>query len=124
VLRGADAGPNYDGDSIAGALKLLADAGLRQRVVVDASHGNSRKDHTRQPLVAADVAAQVAAGNDAIAGLMLESFLVEGRQDLDPTRELVHGRSVTDACMGWDTTEQVLEDLHTAALTRRSAPTP
>ncbi len=119
VLRGADSGPNYDADSIAGALKWLTDAGLRQRVVVDASHGNSRKDHTRQPVVAADVAAQVADGNEAIVGVMLESFLVEGRQDLDPTRELVYGRSVTDACMSWETTEQVLEDLHAAALTRR-----
>jgi 3-deoxy-7-phosphoheptulonate synthase len=120
VLRGADSGPNYDADSIAGAVKLLADAGLPQRVVVDASHGNSRKDHTRQPLVAADVAAQVADGNEAIAGLMLESFLFEGRQDLDPTRKLTYGRSITDACIGWETTEQVLERLHDAALIRRA----
>ncbi len=70
-------------------------------------------------MVAEEIGAQVAAGNHAIVGVMLESFLVEGRQDLDPTRELTYGQSITDACMGWDTTEAVLENLRDAAVARR-----
>ena len=120
VLRGADTGPNHDRASVADALARLESAGLPRRVVIDASHGNSRKDHTRQPLVAAEIADQVAGGNESVTGVMLESFLVAGRQDLDPTRELVHGQSITDACLDWDTTAQVLDVLHTAALTRRT----
>ncbi|HEY3555872.1 MAG TPA: 3-deoxy-7-phosphoheptulonate synthase, partial [Kribbella sp.] len=119
VLRGSDAGPNYDADSVAGAVELLRKGGLPERVVVDASHGNSRKDHKRQPVVAGEIGAQVAAGNHAIVGVMLESFLQEGRQDLDPTRELTYGQSITDACLGWDTTVTVLEQLRDAALSRR-----
>jgi 3-deoxy-7-phosphoheptulonate synthase len=121
VLRGSDAGPNYDADSVAGATELLRKAGLAERVVVDASHGNSRKDHHRQPVVAAEIGQQVADGNKAIVGVMLESFLVEGRQDLDPTKPLVYGQSITDACMSWETTETVLEGLRDAALKRRTS---
>ncbi len=120
VLRGADTGPNHDPSSLAAAASLLRDAGLPERVVVDASHGNSRKDHTRQPLVAGEIAAQVAGGNDVVRGVMLESFLVAGRQDLDPTMPLVYGQSVTDACMDWVTTTAVLRDLHDAAVSRRA----
>jgi 3-deoxy-7-phosphoheptulonate synthase len=123
VLRGADSGPNYSAEAVAGAAALLQDGGLPQRVVVDASHGNSRKDHTRQPLVADDIAAQVAAGNDTVRGVMLESFLEGGRQDLDPTRELTYGQSVTDACMDWDSTAAVLRTLRDAAVTRRAVST-
>jgi 3-deoxy-7-phosphoheptulonate synthase len=119
VLRGADSGPNYSAEAVAGAAALLQDGGLPQRVVVDASHGNSRKDHTRQPLVADDIAAQVAAGNDTVRGVMLESFLEGGRQDLDPTRELTYGQSITDACLSFETTETVLENLRDAAVARR-----
>ena len=119
VLRGSDGGPNYDAESVAGAQELLGKAGLPERVVVDASHGNSRKDHRRQPVVAGEIGAQVAAGNRAIVGVMLESFLQEGRQDLDPTRELTYGQSITDACLGWETSETVLSTLRDAVLTRR-----
>lgn len=119
VLRGADSGPNYDAAAVAGAQELLRKAGLPERVVIDASHGNSRKDHRRQPQVAAEIGAQVAAGNQAVVGVMLESFLVEGRQDLDPTAELTYGQSVTDACLGWETTETVLAGLRDAVLARR-----
>jgi 3-deoxy-7-phosphoheptulonate synthase len=119
VLRGSDSGPNYDAESVAGAVELLRKAGLPERVVIDASHGNSRKDHHRQPVVAAEIGAQVAAGNQAVVGVMLESFLQEGRQDLDPTRELTYGQSITDACMGWETTEQTLQSLRDAAIARR-----
>ncbi|MDX6264620.1 MAG: 3-deoxy-7-phosphoheptulonate synthase [Kribbellaceae bacterium] len=120
VLRGSDGGPNYDAGSVAGATELLRKAGLPERVVVDASHGNSRKDHHRQPVVAAEIGEQVANGNQAVVGVMLESFLVEGRQDLDPTKPLVHGQSITDACMSWETTETVLEGLRDAAIKRRT----
>ena len=96
---------------MAGALARLRVAGLPERVVIDASHDNSRKDHARQPAAAADVARQVAEGNDAIVGLMLESFLVAGRQEPGAGVPLVYGQSITDACMDWDTTSEVLERL-------------
>lgn len=114
VLRGGRGGPNYGAEDVAGALGLLRAAGLPERLIVDASHDNSGKDHTRQPIVAQDVSAQLAAGQRGIAGVMLESFLEPGRQDLDPTRPLPYGKSITDACMGWDTTVQVLEGLASA----------
>jgi 3-deoxy-7-phosphoheptulonate synthase len=116
VLRGGGGRPNYGAAAVTAALALLADAGLPQRVIIDCSHGNSNKDHRRQPLVAEDVASQVAAGQDGISGVMLESFLVPGRQDLGG--ELIYGQSVTDACMGWDTTVEVLDHLATAAAKR------
>ncbi|TDC25845.1 3-deoxy-7-phosphoheptulonate synthase [Micromonospora sp. 15K316] len=125
VLRGGGGRPNYDAESVAGALDLLRIAGLPERVVIDASHANSGKDHRNQPLVAADVAAQLAAGQRGIVGIMLESFLQPGRQDLDPTRELEYGKSITDACIGWDTTVDVLDRLAVAVRARRaSLPTP
>ncbi|MBQ0901887.1 3-deoxy-7-phosphoheptulonate synthase [Micromonospora sp. U21] len=125
VLRGGGGRPNYDAESVAGALDLLRAAGLPERLVIDASHANSGKDHRNQPLVAADVAAQLAGGQRGITGVMLESFLLSGRQDLDPTRELVYGRSVTDACLGWDDTAEVLDHLATAVRARRATlPTP
>ncbi len=125
VLRGGDGRPNYSVEDVAGALDLLRAAGLPERLVVDCSHGNSRKDHLRQPLVADEIAEQLEAGQRGIRGLMLESFLVPGRQNLDPTAELTYGQSVTDACMGWDTTVTVLERLAKAAAHRRRlTPTP
>jgi 3-deoxy-7-phosphoheptulonate synthase len=117
VLRGGGGRPNYAAPDVTAALTLLADAGLPRRAVIDCSHGNSGKDHRRQPLVAEDVATQVAAGQDGISGVMLESFLVPGRQDLGG--DLTYGQSVTDACMGWDTTVEVLEHLATASAKRR-----
>ena len=116
VLRGGGGRPNYGAAEVAASLALLADAELPQRLVIDCSHGNSNKDHRRQPLVAEDVATQVAAGQNGICGVMLESFLVPGRQDLGG--ELTYGQSVTDACLGWDTTVEVLEHLATAAAKR------
>jgi 3-deoxy-7-phosphoheptulonate synthase len=120
VLRGSDSGPNYDAESVAAATELLSQGGLPERVVIDASHGNSRKDHRRQPAVAAEIGQQVADGNKAIVGVMLESFLVEGRQDLDPTKPLTYGQSITDACLSWETTETVLEGLRDAVIKRRT----
>ncbi|BFU47177.1 3-deoxy-7-phosphoheptulonate synthase [Krasilnikovia sp. MM14-A1004] len=118
VLRGGGGKPNYGAADVSAALALLAKAGLPERLVIDCSHGNSGKDHLRQPLVADDVAAQMEAGQQGIAGVMLESFLVPGRQDLGG--ELTYGQSVTDACMGWDPTVGVLERLAQAAAKRRT----
>jgi 3-deoxy-7-phosphoheptulonate synthase len=120
ILRGGARGPNYDRASVRGALDALRDAGLPERLIIDASHGNSERDHLRQPVVAADIAAQIAAGESGIAGVMVESFLVAGRQDLvDPSR-LVYGQSVTDACIGWEDTVAVLQGLASAARERRA----
>ncbi len=121
ILRGGRAEPNHTPDGVADALVKLSAAGLPGRVVVDASHDNSGKDHRRQPAVAAQIAEQVAGGSDAIVGLMLESFLVGGRQDLGDG-ELVYGQSITDACMDWDTTAEVLDGLAAAVRSRRARP--
>lgn len=118
ILRGGRAAPNHDAESVQAALALLDKAGLPRRVVVDASHGNSRKDHVRQAEVAREIGAQVAAGNQDIVGVMLESFLVEGRQE-PAASGLVYGQSVTDACMAWDTTDAVLRDLAADVRQRR-----
>ena len=120
ILRGGARGPNYDRASVRGALDALRDAGLPERLIVDASHGNSERDHQRQPVVAADISAQIAAGEIGIAGVMVESFLVAGRQELTDPSRLVYGQSVTDACIGWEDTVSVLEGLASAARERRT----
>lgn len=120
ILRGGREAPNHGPEAVAAALGALRTAGLPERLVIDCSHDNSRKDHTRQPTVAAEVATQVAAGNRAINGAMLESFLEEGRQDWADA-EHVYGRSITDKCMSWDTTVDVLAELAAAARARRDA---
>jgi 3-deoxy-7-phosphoheptulonate synthase len=120
VLRGgARTGPNHHAEAIAAACALLRDAKLRPAVMVDCSHANSSKDAARQPVVAAEVAAQVAGGSRAIIGVMLESNLVGGRQDLVAGRTLVHGQSITDACLAWDETLPVLRELARAVRARR-----
>jgi 3-deoxy-7-phosphoheptulonate synthase len=112
VLRGANDGPNYDAASVSRAAHALEAAGLPARLLIDCSHGNSAKDYRRQPEVAADIAWQLAAGSRFIAGLLLESHLVEGRQDMTDGRAgLRYGQSVTDGCIGWDQTLTVLQDL-------------
>jgi len=121
ILRGAADGPNYDAADVKGAGEALAEAGLPPRVMIDCSHGNSRKDHRQQPLVAADVAEQVAGGSPYIAGVMLESHLVGGRQDHRPGQDLTHGQSITDACLAWEDTVPVLERLALAVRRRRAA---
>ena len=119
ILGGGRSGPNYDAMSVQKTLAALRDAGLPPRVMIDASHGNSEKDHTRQPLVVREVAAQLAQGETGIAGMMMESFLVDGRQELRDPAALVYGQSITDACMGWDMTVPVLEELAAAVRARR-----
>ncbi len=124
ILRGGARGPNYKKTHIDQVLADVAKAGLAPRVMVDASHGNSERDHTKQLDVIKDLAAQIAAGQRGIVGVMVESFLVAGRQDLPESggREgLVFGRSITDACIGWDETVGALEDLAAAVRARRAA---
>src|SRR5712691_5522819 len=119
ILRGGQSGTNYDAGSVGKTLDALRDAGLPARLMIDTSHGNSEKDYRRQSLVARDVASQVAQGETGIVGLMMESFLVDGRQDLRGPARLVYGQSITDACMGWEMTVPVLRELADAVRQRR-----
>ena len=118
ILRGG-AGPNYDADSVDAACKELSSAGVQGKLMVDFSHANSRTQHKLQVEVARDVAGQMAAGNDRIMGVMVESHLKEGRQDLKPGVELEYGKSITDACIGWEDSLVVLEVLAEAVRQRR-----
>ncbi|MBD8506226.1 3-deoxy-7-phosphoheptulonate synthase [Hoyosella sp. G463] len=118
ILRGGRGGPNYSEADIEAAAALLAKAGLPASVMVDASHANSGKSHIRQAEVAREIAAMVASGNRGISGVMLESFLVAGRQEPGPGT-LVYGQSVTDACMDLATTESLLDELAAAVISRR-----
>ena len=118
ILRGGKA-TNYGAAEVEAACKLLRDAGLREQVMIDVSHANSSKQHQRQIAVAADVAAQVAAGDARIMGLMIESHLEEGRQDIVPGQALQHGVSVTDACISFAQTEPVLAQLAASVQARR-----
>src|ERR1700678_2211967 len=120
VLRGGRSGPNYAPHAVASALDTVQAAGLPRLVVVDASHGNSGKSHRRQEAVAIAIAGQVAAGELGIAGVMLESNLVAGRQEPGLRPGLVAGQSVTDPCMDWAATVSVLETLAAAVRTRRA----
>lgn len=120
ILRGGHNAPNYSADAVCDAVSKLRAVGLPERVVVDASHDNSGKDHDRQAEVVQDIAAQIASGNEALVGVMLESFLVAGRQDLDAERTPTYGQSITDACMSWETTVDSLDALATAVRERRS----
>ncbi|MEW1962809.1 3-deoxy-7-phosphoheptulonate synthase [Microbacterium sp. NPDC077644] len=122
ILRGGADGPNYDAAHVASAAARLEASMLTPRVIVDASHANSGKDHVRQSVVAAELGAQIGADGAAIAGVMLESNLVAGAQKLDVSAgrtRLVYGQSVTDACMGWDATTASLEALAEGVRRRR-----
>ena len=121
ILRGGASGPNYDAISVQKTLAALRDAGVPPRLMVDTSHGNSEKDHCRQPVVAREIVAQVAQGEAGIIGVMMESFLVDGRQDLVDPAKLTYGQSITDACMGWEATVPVLRELAQAVRARRAA---
>mgnify|MGYP001643783122 FL=1 len=123
ILRGGNKGPNYDAAHVKAAVATLAAAHVPQNVMVDCSHANSNKQHLRQMTVAASVAAQIAAGNRHIIGLMAESNLVEGAQKLEAGKPLVYGQSITDPCIGWDDTEKMLALLADAVAERqRKAP--
>ena len=120
ILRGGKA-PNYDAASIDAACKELASAGLAQRLMVDFSHANSSKQFRRQLDVARDVGAQIAGGERRVVGVMVESHLNAGRQDLVPGKPLEYGVSITDACLGWEETVQLLEILADSVRKRRVA---
>jgi len=119
ILRGGRQ-PNYDADSVRMAGEELEKAGLDQAIMIDFSHANSQKDYNRQVDVGADVAEQIAAGNRQIMGAMIESHLVEGRQNKGADEELVYGQSITDACLGWDASETLLRKLAVSVKTRRA----
>jgi len=120
ILRGGNAEPNYDAQSVARAIAALERAKLPPRLMVDCSHGNSRKDPTRQPAVARDIGLQIRSGSRSVAGVMIESHLVGGRQEPAPGRTLTYGQSITDACLAWAQTEPVLHDLADAVRARRA----
>jgi 3-deoxy-7-phosphoheptulonate synthase len=121
ILRGGKQATNYSADAVGGALAMLRASGLPERLMIDFSHDNSGKDPDRQRGVAEEVGRQLAGGNRAVVGVMLESFLVPGRQELG-AGELVYGQSITDACLGWDDTVEVLEGLAASVRARRGAP--
>src|SRR6478609_9185847 len=120
ILRGGHGMPNYHVPDIEDALVTLGVAGLPERLVIDASHDNSGKDPEKQFFAAGEIADQIADGNKAIVGVMLESFLVGGRQDLVPGEKLTYGQSITDACIDWGQTVNVLERFASAIEARRS----
>jgi len=119
ILRGGSSGPNYGAEAVQEVCERLEAAGCPGRVMVDCSHANSGKDHTRQPEVVADVAKQIEGGSRRIFGLMLESFLVDGNQNHEKTRRLTYGQSITDKCMGWERTQPLFETLADAVRKRR-----
>jgi 3-deoxy-7-phosphoheptulonate synthase len=121
ILRGGKKGPNYDAAGVEEACAALRKLGLREQVMVDCSHANSNKSHERQIEVAQDLANQSSGGDKRIVGVMIESHLEAGRQDLKPGVPLARGVSITDACIGWAQTEPVLHTLAQAVRARRQA---
>jgi len=119
ILRGSSHGANYDAASVAAVVAKLEKAHLPGVVMIDCSHGNSQKDYAKQPRVAHEIAEQVRTGSRAIAGVMIEGHLVEGRQDLGKGA-LVRGQSITDACVSWETTVPMLDELAAAVRGRRA----
>jgi 3-deoxy-7-phosphoheptulonate synthase len=120
ILRGGSNGPNYDAEAVAAAVALLEKNKLPGKLMIDTSHANSGKDPAKQPQVAADIARQVAAGGRAIFGVMIESFLVAGRQEIGDPANMTFGQSVTDGCLAWETTVPLLEGLAEAVRARRA----
>ncbi|EJC79543.1 phospho-2-dehydro-3-deoxyheptonate aldolase [Rhizobium leguminosarum bv. trifolii WSM2297] len=120
ILRGGKQ-PNYEAADVEAVVGQAVKLGMTPRILIDASHANSGKDPMNQPKVVHDVAGQIVAGNDHIKGMMIESNLVAGRQDLVPGKSLVYGQSITDGCIGWDMSVTTLEDLAQSARARRKA---
>jgi 3-deoxy-7-phosphoheptulonate synthase len=118
ILRGGRV-PNYDAASIAAAWNVMVGAGVATRIMVDASHGNSSKQPENQARVIESIAQQIEAGDTRIGGVMLESHLVAGRQDLIAGQPLVYGQSITDGCIGWESSVPILERLAAAVVQRR-----
>jgi len=120
ILRGGRSGPNYSSSHVTKALDLITAAGQPRRIMVDASHGNSGKDHTRQLAVTESLAEQLSGGEYGLTGVMLESFIVAGRQNPGTPATLTYGQSVTDACMDIEMTASALDTLATAVQARRT----
>jgi 3-deoxy-7-phosphoheptulonate synthase len=118
ILRGGRQ-PNYDADSVNVACVQLTQAGLLPRVMIDCSHANSRKRHEQQVVVAREIGKQTAAGDERIIGVMLESHIMAGRQNVTPDRTLTYGQSITDACLGWEQTHPLLVELASAVKQKR-----
>jgi 3-deoxy-7-phosphoheptulonate synthase len=118
ILRGGKV-PNYDAASIESACQDMAKSGLAQRIMIDTSHANSSKNFQNQPLVAEDICGQMEAGDSRIVGLMVESHLLAGRQDLVPGQPLTYGQSITDGCIDWEVSVKLLERLARAVQERR-----
>ena len=118
ILRGGKS-PNYDAASVAAACQELAKAKLHQRLMIDCSHANAAKQYKRQMDVAREIGAQLGAGERRIVGVMVESHLVEGRQELEPGKPLEFGQSITDACLGWSDSTALLAGLAEAVRKRR-----
>jgi len=121
ILRGGSKATNYDAASVDAAAKAAEKAGIAPTIMVDASHANSSKNPENQPLVLADIGNQLAAGDKRIIGVMVESNLVAGRQDLVEGQPLTYGQSITDGCIDWDTTVKALEALADSVTQRRAA---
>jgi 3-deoxy-7-phosphoheptulonate synthase len=120
ILRGSSKGPNYDAESVNAIAESLKANGLPEQMMVDCSHGNSMKDYRNQPAVVADLCGQIAGGSKAIAAVMIESHLVEGAQKLNSDlSKMTYGQSVTDQCIGWETTVGLLSELSNAVQAKR-----
>ncbi|OLQ94024.1 3-deoxy-7-phosphoheptulonate synthase [Vibrio ponticus] len=118
ILRGGDQGPNFDAQSVEVACKQLAEFDLPQRLVVDFSHANCQKQHRKQIDVAKDICEQIKSGSTYIAGIMAESFIIEGNQPMDDITSLTYGQSITDPCLSWEDTAYMLELLANAVKAR------
>jgi 3-deoxy-7-phosphoheptulonate synthase len=120
ILRGGNGGPNYEEEHIAAAVKVLEKSRQPGRLMVDASHGNSNKDPRNQPQVTRALGDRIRKGDARVFGLMVESHLVEGKQEYKPGQPAVYGQSITDGCLGWTNTVPVLDDLADAVRARRA----
>jgi 3-deoxy-7-phosphoheptulonate synthase len=118
ILRGGKT-PNYDAANVNSAAKSLAEAAIPARIMIDCSHGNSGKEPAKQVAVGKEVSAQIAGGDARIFGIMVESHLKAGRQDLIPGKELLYGQSITDACIGWEDSRALIDALADAVRQRR-----
>ena len=120
VLRGSNHGVNYNAENISNTCQQLRKFGLPEAVMVDCSHGNSFKNHTKQAIALRDITKQIANGANEIVGVMIESNLIAGKQDLTADKPLVYGQSITDACIGWEETVTLLDELAAGVKARRS----
>lgn len=121
ILRGGNRGPNYDEEHVKEAVTLLQGAGVQDKLMVDCSHANSQKQHERQLVVAESIAEQLSKGSYHLMGAMIESHILGGRQDVKPGQSLTYGQSITDACIGWEDSEKILDILAQGVQNRRQA---